>query len=261
MSAAPGIVWIASYPKSGNTWVRFILCNLLFGSQTSAAGLNNLAPDIHELGPLALASHMGLVKTHFLLSPAMPLVERSLAGIYVVRHPADVLLSNFHYARRSAGLAEASRREFDEYFDEFLQHRGDPRWIRGGMGSWEESVRAWLFASRGFPVVPIKYEDLKADPMTACQMLVERFALKRSAQEIRQAVADSSFDRLREIEMTDIRERRVGIFYKPYLQPAIGAGRRFMRKGVSGEGMEHLTAEQRTRLQNAFESLTSSLGY
>src|SRR5882757_11182682 len=43
------VVWIASYPKSGNTWLRFLICNLAFGPVESAAQLNQLAPDLHEL--------------------------------------------------------------------------------------------------------------------------------------------------------------------------------------------------------------------
>ncbi len=261
MSVARNIVWIASYPKSGNTWVRFMACNLLFGPQQSAEALSSLAPDIHEAGPQALAAHSGLVKTHFLHSPALPLVERTAAAIYVVRQPADVLESNFHYARRSAGLGGESREEFDQYVDAFIQHRGDPRWLQLGMGSWEDNVRSWLRVRHPFGVIPIRYEDLTADPRKVCTMLAQQFRPASSAQEIDAAVANSSFDRMRELEAADIRERRIGIFYKPYLQAAIDSGRRFMRSGEVGGGARRLTPEQRARLATAFNRLHAELGY
>src|SRR5271156_62773 len=104
MSGAPkNIVWIASYPKSGNTWVRFMACNLLYGRQESAAAVSVLAPDIHEKArELIERAHAGFVKTHFACSPDMPMAERTAAAIYVVRRPEDVLVSNFYYAQRSA---------------------------------------------------------------------------------------------------------------------------------------------------------------
>ena len=66
---------------------------------------------------------------------------------------------------------------------------------------------------------------------------------------------------MREIEETDIRDRRVGIFYKPYLETSIRAGRRFMRSGASGEGVRELSAAQRGRLADVFGPLLQALGY
>jgi len=255
------VVWIASYPKSGNTWVRFMACNLVFGQQQSAAELNVLAPDIHELGAQHLAAHSGLVKTHFPYSSDLPLAERTAGAVYVFRHPADVLVSNFHYAQRSAGTAGASREEFDRYVDRFIQHRGDPRWIELGMGSWEANVRSWLGQRHPFPMVAVSYESLTNDPRKVCTALAQLLRPDASGPDVDAAVANSSFERMRGLEAADIRERRVGIFYKPYLQTAIDSGRRFMRSGAVGDGSRLLTPDQRTGLAKAFESLLAALGY
>jgi hypothetical protein len=66
---------------------------------------------------------------------------------------------------------------------------------------------------------------------------------------------------MREIECADIRNQRVGIFYKPYLQQSIDAGSRFMRRGVVGDGPGRLNRDQRARLRSAFGSLLQELGY
>src|SRR5271166_938951 len=92
------IIWIASYPKSGNTWVRFLACNLLFGRQVSAAALNALVPDLHEMQAATDPAPRGLLKTHFAYSPDLPCARYTAAAIYVVRNPADVLASNFFYS-------------------------------------------------------------------------------------------------------------------------------------------------------------------
>jgi hypothetical protein len=256
------IVWIASYPKSGNTWVRFMACNLLFGRQESAEALNRLAPDVHELGREIIESgHAGFVKTHFRYSADLPLAERTAAAIYVVRAPADVLASNFHYARRSGSASDETREAFDRYVDGFVENRGDPRWIERGMGSWVDNVRSWLGVAHPFPVVSIRYEDLSADPLTVCRRLAQLLRPNASAAQIEAAVANSSFARMREIEDADIRERRVGIFYKPYLQGSIDSGRRFMRSGAVGDGLRLLTNAQRARLDAALAPLARELGY
>lgn len=255
------IVWIASYPKSGNTWVRFLVCNLLYGRQGSAAALSVLVPDIHEAGPYVERSAGGLVKTHLVFSSRLPLVERTAGAIYVVRDPADVLASNYHYARRSGCDSGDSQAAFNHYFDSFMQHRGDPRWIQLGMGSWDENVRSWLDAPQPFPVLCIKYEELVADARAVGRSLARLLRPASSEEEIDRAIEDSSFRRLREVEESDIRHKRVGIFYKPYLQASIDSGNRFMRQGTTGEGERLLSSEQRARLREALRSPLSRLGY
>jgi hypothetical protein len=261
LDANRNIVWIASYPKSGNTWLRFLVCNLLYGRQESAAALSLLAPDIHEAGPDVGRFPGGLLKTHFVYSERLPLVERTAAAVYVVRNPADVIASNYHYARRSGRDRGDTPAAFDQYFEGFLKHRGDPGWAQLGMGTWEENLRSWLDGSRPFPVLCIRYEDLVADARPAARALVRMLRPAISEQEIAQAVENSSFQRMREIEEADIRNKRVGVFYKPYLQDSIGSGSRFMRQGTVGDGLRRLSARQQARLGEAFHAPLSRLGY
>lgn len=259
--ARQDIVWIASYPKSGNTWVRFLVCNLLYGLQKSAASLSLLAPDIHEAGPEVARFPGGLLKTHFTFSARLPLAERTAAAIYVVRDPADVIASNYHYARRSGRDHGETQAAFDRYFDNFLEHRGDPRWSQLGMGTWEENLHSWLDGARPFPVLCIRYEDLLSDARQVAVTLVRLLHPGICDEEITRAVENSSFARMSEIEEADIRAKRVGIFYKPYLQDSIDSGSRFMRQGTAGEGTRRLSEEQRARLREAFHSPLLRLGY
>jgi hypothetical protein len=255
------LVWIASYPKSGNTWVRFMACNLLFGRQASAAALAAQAPDIHETGVQAASGHSGLIKTHFTYSAALPLAARTAGAIYVVRDPAHVLESNFYYAQRSADRADNSQCAFDRYVDAFVEHGGDPRWRLAGMGSWTENVRSWIGGRHPFPVLLVRYEDLAANALHVCRTLAQFLKPVASEEEIRATTDHSSFQQMREIEEADIRDKRVGIFYKPYLQGAIDSGRRFMRRGTVGDEALRLTPEQQRRVRAAFAADMRQLGY
>jgi hypothetical protein len=261
VSGARDIVWIASYPKSGNTWVRFLACNLIFGRQDSGEELNSLAPDIHELGPELIARHSGLVKTHYLCAATLPLVERTAAALYVVRRPADVLISNFHYAQRRSGTAALEGTALDRYVDSFIAYRGDPRWVELGMGSWESNVRSWLYTPHPFKVLRIRYEDLHVHPRQVAEGIVKFLNVDRSPQGIAEAVANASFERMQAIEREDIRRERLGIFFKPYLKPSIESGLRFMRRGAVGDGEQALSSDQLRRLEEAFAELTAELGY
>lgn len=259
MSASTGIVWIASYPKSGNTWMRFFACNLLFGRQESAESLATLVPDLHEMGAV-VELPAGIYKTHFPFSAALPSASTTVAAIYVVRDPADVLTSNFFYSQRSANRPIDSAAAFDDYVDSFIQVRGDPRWLDRGIGTWDDNVRSWI-GRLPFPVVRIRYEDMVSDPLGTGRRIAGVLKPGCPAEEIAEAVRNSSFQRLREIERADIRAKRVGIFYKPYLQSAIDSGHRFMRRGLPGDGRSRLSVEQRQRLGAQFGALLRELGY
>jgi sulfotransferase family protein len=264
-NAAPArrtVTWLASYPKSGNTWLRFLAANLVFGPQDSAATLGRLVPDVHEMGSvLAPPPQPMLLKTHFACTPRMPLYEVTSGAIYIVRHPADVMVSGFHYARRSGTTVGDAETAWPRYVDEFIAHRGDPRWVAMGMGSWEQNVTSWFRDDLPFPVARVRYEDLLAAPKDAAQGLAGLLRPNASVAEIERAASDSSFERMREIEESDIRKQRVGIFYKPYLQHVINDGVRFMRGGRAGDGNTMLDDTQRVHFNEAFGSLLQALGY
>jgi hypothetical protein len=256
------IVWIASYPKSGNTWLRFLACNLVFGAVSSAEALNSLAPDLHELDPaFQPPEQFLLMKTHFTHSPALRFSQYTAAAIYVVRDPADVMLSNYHYGRRSGAVAADPEAAFIRYVDAFIASRGDPRWIKLGMGTWEENVRSWIGSKLPFPVLRVRYEDMQKDAVGTAAHVCRALGITRSAGDIDKAVEGAAFERMREIEEADIREKRVGIFYKPYLQQRIDAGLRFMRTGASGEAVQVLSDNQRLRFDEAFGAVRGALGY
>jgi aryl sulfotransferase len=262
MDAGRNVVWIVSYPKSGNTWVRFLVCNLIFGVQDSAAALARLAPDIHEFRAVPEPPPQTIfMKTHFPFSSAMPLAAHTAGAIYIVRDPADVMLSNFHYSRRDGSQTSAGPVALARYVDEYLAARGGRRWLELGMGAWDDHVRSWLATPHPFPVLLVRYEDLLRDGLGCARQLCKFLGLDRGTEDVQRAVAGASFARLREIEEQDIRGENVGIFYKPYLRPSLDAGLRFMRAGKAGEAASVLSAEQQQRVQATFGPLMHELGY
>lgn len=261
-----GIIWLSSYPKSGNTWLRFLLLNLVYGRQESSQNLDRLTPDIHK-GPVQLpqpGQPKLFVKSHLKMSETMPLLEHTAGFIYVVRNPVDVLLSNlrYYYWRKCVSDdPEIRARLRTEYIAEYIAQRGDPRWQNMGMGSWDEHVTGWLTNSRGFPGFLIRYEDLLTDPLPVMRNLCAFLGLGKTTEEIRDAVHNSSFDRIRAIEEREIRNGIEGFFFSSSRMRRVIAGNRFMQSGRTGAGIEYLDRSQIDAIVNMFRPIMEKLGY
>src|SRR5262245_186581 len=95
------IHWLASFPKSGNTWVRFLLYHYFYGDIADSRAIGSRIPDIHagDFDRASTLTRTQLVKTHWGLSPQMPHVDRTAGAIYIVRRPQDVLWSMLNYYR------------------------------------------------------------------------------------------------------------------------------------------------------------------
>lgn len=260
------IIWIASYPKSGNTWVRFMLLNLIYGPQDTTENLDALIPDIHKVtGQLQVpANTTVLIKTHFLLSPAMPLFNHSAGFIYIVRNPMDVMMSNLNYAFMMHGIENdpAVRNKIKEqYIEQFISLRGDPNWIRLGRGSWVEHVSSWINNPPGLPNLVLKYEDLLADPVAQLDKISHFLKLRSSAEELQAAVENSSFGRMKEIEETELARKTRGFYLSENTEKGIAEGNRFMFRGKAGVGEKEVTPAQRKRFLEQFGSTIKLAGY
>lgn len=245
------IVWLASYPKSGNTWLRLFLANYLAGGDTPVP-LNQL--DRFATGD-ALVSHyravsrdgfdpgddraalrlrdavlraissngadVNLVKTHNknrrvdgvrLIPPHM-----TRRALYVVRNPLDMLLSYAdHYGTTPAKAANEIANENNSTLPE-------PKMVRQFLGSWSEHVTSWTKNPR-FPVTVLKYEDMSDDPTKAFSTVLHDLGAPADEARVAQAVRAASFDEAKKQESAS------GFVEKS------PSSNRFFRSGKVGEG-------------------------
>jgi len=142
-------LFLVSYPRSGNTWMRFILGYLIRGVDTALdwSSLERIAPDIYK-GVDRVNSLAGprIIKIHEPLLDACPRV------VYVHRDPREALVSYWFFVRRLV--------DYREPFSRFL--RGP---IPSEHGSWKEHLRACRrrIASGPDSIHVIAYRDLRAD--------------------------------------------------------------------------------------------------
>ncbi len=147
-------VFVVSYPKSGNTWVRFLIAHLVAeGRPVDFSSVQEIVPGIDWLPANKLRSlaRPRILKSHEYFDP------RYGKLLYLVRDPRDVVVSYYHHDIRRRLIPEGYPME--QYVERFLDGRLDP------YGSWHEHVGSWLGARESDPgFLLVRYEDLSAAP-------------------------------------------------------------------------------------------------
>ncbi len=258
------IVWIASYPKSGNTWFRAFLSSLLVYKEKEI--------DINHLGFSGIASNRSLfdsyspfdssdltreeidmvrpriyrhmaecskenlyVKVHDAWrknSEGIPVFPREVTGavIYIVRDPLDVAVSFSFHLNTSVGktLSIMNREDFSFFSD--VNRIGIQ--FRQVLHSWKGHVQSWVDHS-GLPVHVVRYEDLHLRPRETFSKALSFLGLHPSPGEINRAIKQSSFGKLQE------KEKKEGFREKPVHAKA------FFREGKAGNWKKYFSVNDR----------------
>ena len=280
-----GIIWLASYPRSGNTWMRAFLHSLAAVMRDPSAEeidinrieegsvVENAAALFPRFinKPVALASQAEIaaarpwvqaalvesagrtiyVKTHNAraLDHGAPLINMgvSLGAIYLVRNPLDVVISYAHL----------NGTDIDTMIDLMaLSGFGVGRSTVNGLdrvhvviGSWSENVASWTQPPHP-AVLVVRYEDLLDNPEAGFVRITRHLQLKPTRAQLRRAIELSRFDRLRGLEDRD------GFAERP--QRSDDA---FFREGRAGQWRDKLTEEQVARIVATHGPLMKRFGY
>lgn len=250
------ITWLASYPKSGNTWMRFLLANIIAGGPPAcSADVSRLIPDIHRRGDMDRVHGDAFVKTHFMRTDKHPLIAETSRAVHVVRHPRDVLLSALNY-RRMEGVIEGLTDE--QYAQAFIAGSGDPLWAKLGYGSWVQHAASWS-QSTAWPVLTVRYEDLKADTPGVLRRVLDFVGVDATDEAVGRAVAQSTFENLRALEVRERTSKAPGIF--PGSKADTKAGRFFFNKGATGQSLDTIRPGLDEALNARFGPALARLGY
>ena len=221
------IVWLASYPKSGNTWLRMFLANYLMNTmqplpiakahqfalgdaipQTYSIAAKRPVDPKDEAAILALRpavlraivanqADINLVKTHN-QNTALKGLDLIPAGytrlaLYVVRNPLDLVISYAnHYGMAIGAAAQAIGHPSNRI-------NPDTRSVAQYIGSWSNHVSGWT-RTRKFPVCTLRYEDMTSDPGKTFSTALKRMRVPVDGARLDRAIEFSSFDQLRSQE-------------------------------------------------------------
>jgi Sulfotransferase domain len=183
-------VFIVSYPKSGNTWTRFLIGNLIHPEPPADfSNINRIVPDPEGLSKRSLKrlSRPRILKSHQYFDPRYPKV------LYIVRDPRDVAISQYHFHIKRKLLKDGAP------IEEFVT-----RFVTGGTtpyGSWGENVGSWLVSRHNDPrFLLIRYEDLIVDTERELAKAAAFLGVAASHSGLAQAVNRSSADSMRKLE-------------------------------------------------------------
>lgn len=241
----PSDVLLVSYPRSGNTWTRFMLANLLGHNDVGFSTIERIIPDIYQNydSDIPKSRRDRILKSH---EPFDPRYNRV---IYLVRDPRDVLVSFFYYHKKKNAIDE--NESIESYMQKFLS--GDVA-MQSKIGSWGEHVGSWMGArgaDANFTV--IRYEDMADNPYRELSKLNTFLGLNKSAEAIEQATSNSSFNLMRKSE-----ERHSKNW-------ATTKGSRkdipFVRKGKPNGWIDELTLDQGKQVVSFWSSQCNELGY
>ena len=261
------VVWLASYPKSGNTWLRFFLHALLYGAPENSAAVDRRFPEAaRNLTPAQLVSGRNYFKTHWVCDPAaIPCWGLTERAIYMVRNPLQIVVSGWHYlilrsGKEYAAASEDERQEmFLKYASQFVQTGGSLEWKNFGVGSWAENVESWTSAP--VPVLLLRYEDFLADPTTAGASVVEFLDIDADAESISAAIEASSFEAMRRLEEQEIADATAGYFTYDEYAAGHAIGGRVVRAARTDEFESLFTRDQLEKLRTAFGEQFRRMGY
>jgi hypothetical protein len=179
-------VLLASYPRSGNTWLAFLLYESLTGAPATFSATFERIPGAgrHRGAPALIGRKGRLIRTHESF--------RDGAGraIYLVRDPRSVVLSLYSFSLRQGKYSGP----FDDFFDDFVKGRVQP------FGAWEGHVRYWLGreADPGAEgVYLVRYEDLRSEPEKLLDGLLRWLGEDVDQDLIKNAVVNNTVDRMR----------------------------------------------------------------
>lgn len=283
------IVWLASYPKSGNTWLRLLLGNLLGKSVPNDEKGDEEGDDGNGFAPVAgitsnrvLFDRQLALDTHELtddeIDSMRPDVYRRLAAAsddlqFIKAHdcyshsadgtpifPADCSRAAIYlvrhpfdvavsYAHHQGNLAFEKVAEGMCRPDNFIGGRERDQ-LRQMMLDWSAHYRSWQ-RQGAIPVKIVRYEDMRRDTETVLADIARFVGIDESdcAVSVAEAVEAARFERLQELEAAK------GFRERP------AKSQRFFRSGRSGEGRETLSPETQAMLAQYHAEVMQELGY
>lgn len=243
----PADVFLASYPRSGQHWIRFQLFEILTNQSADFDTLDNTIPKVGEHGtaPSILPSGGRLIQTH------QPWRKEYKQAILLVRDVRDVVLSDYAWDESLNLTKHYDITTFDDYLLPWLKGRVQT------MGNWQDHTHSWLDSplAKNGNLLLLRFEDIRRNTEDALVRIVEFLGLPADLDVIRNAVANNTVERMRAKEDASKKydPRRLG--------RRSGEEHRFIRKGSVGGWRDRLTEAQVQLIEQYAGSALARLGY
>ena len=177
-------VFIVSYPKSGNTWLRFLLANLLKlpGEEIDFHTVHRYIPEVGEEED----NSVNVMRPRIMKSHACKISEYPRI-VYLIRDGRDVYVS-YYFHRLKQLPPDTTFKKFIERQDHYPS-------------TWGEHIESWLFRGSNPNMLIVRYEDLFRDILNQLKRIVGFIGLELTERQLRIAIDNSSFEKMRRIEL------------------------------------------------------------
>tara|TARA_B110000014_G_C19959693_1_gene496644 strand:+ start:13 stop:858 length:846 start_codon:yes stop_codon:yes gene_type:complete len=277
------IIWLASYPKSGNTWVRAMLSSLIYSKdgifnfeflkyinkypqKEHFEELTNKFNDINELSKFWISSQnkinsdkkIKFLKTHHLRCSInnnnFTNHENTIATIYIVRDPRDVIIS---YAKHHSLTIENTKLAmFNSQNYTFPQTVNENERLTTMLGSWADHYNSWIKNNKN--LLMIKYEDLISDTKKELLKILNfvNIFVKIPIDEtkVEKCLNSTTFENMKNME-------EKGFFNENTVDENTGKKIVFFNKGKKNEWKKNLNSSIKEQIEIKFKKEMFELGY
>ena len=277
------IIWLASYPKSGNTLLRSLLSSYFYSSDGSFTFKN-----LEKISQFPLTSHLMSIgvnidneedvfknfinaqnlinqdkgkikffKTHSSLSQTYESnftdLRNTLGTIYIVRDPRNVVTSFAHHYSMSIDQATDVMIDKNRFMDK------TPKNCRVFLGSWSFNYNSWKNLQKHNKYLLIKYEDLiskKKNVLLKIFKYLDFLGLKTNLDMIKlnKAIKTTQFEDMKKKEENEV-------FYEALIDTNTGKRKNFFNLGPKNDWRKLLDKRIKDKIEKNFEKEMIELGY
>lgn len=239
----PNDAFIASYPRSGNTWLRFVLFEILVTGSAGFDEVNHIVPEVglHKPAYFLLPGEGRLIKTH------EPFQKEYRKAIYLVRDVRDVVLSEFAYQKALGWIPD----DFDLFLEQFLRGEVNP------FNAWHHHVTGWMDSplARTSNLMLIKFDEMRKNTEQTVIDVLDFLGVEVASQTVRDAIANNTVQRMQE------KEHRSPQLASSAPKANAGVESRFIRSGSVGGWRSRLTPQQQERILAQTGEVLARMGY
>ena len=245
LTVFPEDVFLVSYFRSGSTWSRFLVGNLIQQDEpVTFANLGRIVPLIYELPDRVLRRSSRVLKSHECFDPRYPRV------VYIVRDPRDVAVSWYFYNLKVRVIPDGY--SMDQFVDNFVAANVVD--YADLVGCWQDHVLSWVRLRTGKPGFRLlRYEDLLADPSKELANLALFLGIDPTSDQVEHAVRLSSAGHLQSLEK---KQAKQWVETKGTRQDIP-----FVREAKSGGWRDKLSPRALKTIEEAWGATMKEFGY
>lgn len=252
------IICLASFPKSGVTYLSFMLFYACGGDASRLDELEEryiIDIEAHPEANFAPDAQPHFIKSHYGYGPDTPFRDRTAKAILLVRHPIDVMMSVWNYVLLVAG-APPGRKNPAIDDPEFRTFAFD--WVTSGggsgfrkFGSWLNHVMSWQ-AQTDIEILPVRYEDLLDRPRAELERVLAFIDYPADEARIALALEKSSMKAMAEKEERDGQAGRSSVLHRSDIKAGFANGYRFINSASRNSFHTRLTPDEQIVAREIF---------